>query len=147
DDAHQGDELRRKEHGRRDEEDDRRVVGLVTGRPRAAELCDRGKRGEDEERRPTVRAGLQMRERDEGDDDGDRGNCEEIELGLARERFLGRFWAATALGCAKFARDCAHLFHSRGRHAPKDAPFHAYAWGRRAIAARYDLQKGAASPV
>ena len=147
DDAHEGDELGREQHGRRDKEDDRRVVRLVPRRPYDEELGDSGARSEDEEGRPAVRSGLQVRKRNQSRGDCDGCDREEIGLGLARERFLGRFGPATALCCAKFARNCAHLCHPRGRRAPFGAPFHANAWGRRAIAARYDLQEGAASPV
>ena len=109
DDAEERDQLGRKKQDARDEEDDRRVVALVTRRPDHEELCDRGARREDEERRPAARLQRQV---GEGQRRGRRRECaDDVEEGFGARRKGGRI---RALGLRRqrlaghVARDRAH---------------------------------------
>ena len=79
DEPDRGHELGREQHDSGDQEDDRRVVRLVAGRPHDEKLRDCGRRAEDRERQPAVCANAEVGQQGHRDDGGDAADDEEVD--------------------------------------------------------------------
>ena len=85
DQAHERDELRRKQHRGGDQEDDRRVVRLVSRRAYDEELRHRRDQAEDDEGRPPMRMWVEPREQRDDREGGRKRDDHEVRSRLGCE--------------------------------------------------------------
>ena len=118
DDGDHDHELRREEENRRDQEDVRRVVGLVARRLHEGDLRDCGADREEDERQPdrdAVLLGLQPRRERQSREERDDRDCGEVGSRRDGEATAGRAWIRPL---AELGEVTAHGRLTMGRLCP-----------------------------